>query len=412
MNTGTIETIVGRFALKGKFIVAVAVLGAGLVPMHAMATTQDAAFLQYILNTCAAPTAPPSWDLVSLGDLCSAIDTGGPAGGVTTPVGVSANLGTANAGSGAAERKKKRMRVSLEEQQEEAVKGASADGGGWGLLVTPHYSKSNRPDTDLENGYESKLSGLVVGLDYRFSDRFVLGLAVGHARDKANFVNNAGYLNSSNNTATLYGTWLYSESVAVDGYIGAGNLKFDNQRQVVSGSNITGTMSGSTTAHQGMAGLSASYQADIGSFNLAPSFNLDYIKTSIGGYNETGSNYNVNLIALRYGDRSVTSLTGSLGARLSATYNHEWGSLLPSVRLATVHEFQNKTRQISNELVITPGASFLVETDEPDRNYLNLGLGVAAALDNGSQLFLDFEKRTQDRLLSSWAVSLGGLFEF
>jgi len=37
---------------------------------------------------------------------------------------------------------------------------------------------------------------------------------------------------------------------------------------------------------------------------------------------------------------------------------------------------------------------------------------VAAALDGGAQLFLDYEKRTQDRLLSSWAVSLGALVEF
>jgi uncharacterized protein YhjY with autotransporter beta-barrel domain len=410
MNTGIVKSKASGLALMGKVLVAGVMMGAA--PQHAIATSQDAAFLQYILNTCAAPTAPPSWDLVSLGDLCSAINTGGPAGGVTTPTGVSANLGTANAGSGAVERKKKGMRVSLDEQQSKADKGASADGGGWGLLVTPQYSKSNRPDTDLENGYESKLSGLVIGLDYRFSDRFVLGLALGRTRDKANFASNAGFLDSSNSTATLYGTWLYSDSVAVDGYIGAGKLKFDNQRQVVSGSNITGTISGNTTGNQTMAGVSASYQAYMGKFSLAPFFNLDYVKTRIDGYDEAGDNYNVDLVALHYGDRSVTSLTSGLGARLSTSHNHEWGALLPSARLAFVHEFQNKTRQISNELIITPGASFLVETDEPDRNYLNLGLGLAAAFNSGTQLFLDFEKRTQDKLLSSWAVSVGGLFEF
>jgi uncharacterized protein with beta-barrel porin domain len=336
----------------------------------------------------------------------------GVGGGGTPSSAVSSNLGTVNAGSGAALRKKKGIRVPLDEQQEEKDKGASADGGGWGLLVTPQYSKSNRPETDLENGYQSNLSGLVVGLDYRFSDSFVLGLAAGQTNDKANFNNNAGFLKTSNNTATLYGTWLYSERVAVDGYLGYGKLKLDNQHQFAFGSLISGTMSGNTTGSQTMAGLSASYQTDVGRFNLAPSFNLDYIKTSINAYNERGSNVNTNLMALHYGDRSVTSLTSSLGGRVSTPYGYDWGTLVPSARLAAVHEFQNRTRQISNELVLTPGTGFLVATDAPDRNYLISGLGVSAALNGGTQLFFDFEKRMQDRLLSSWAVSLGGLVEF
>lgn len=413
MNSSAFKSKVGRCAFISKF--SVLVLTLGLIPHQAIAATQDALFLQYVLNTCNTPVGTPgtqNWDLVSLGNLCSLLTVGGPAGGATPPSAVSANLGTVNAGSGAALRKKKGIRVPLDEQQEKKDKGASADGGGWGLLVTPQYSKTNRTETNLENGYQSTLTGLVVGLDYRFSDSFVLGLAVGQTKDKANFNNNAGFLKTSNNTATLYGTWLYSERVAVDGYLGYGKLNLDNQRQVVSGTNISGTMSGNTTGSQNMAGLSASYQMDVGRFSLAPSFNLDYIKTSINSYNDSGSNINTNLLALHYGDRSVTSLTSSLGARLSTSYGYDWGTLVPSARLAAVHEFQNRTRQISNELVITPGAGFLVTTDAPDRNYLISGLGVSAALNSGAQLFFDFEKRMQDRLLSSWAVSLGGLVEF
>jgi uncharacterized protein with beta-barrel porin domain len=335
-------------------------------------------------------------------------------GGASAGSQFSANLGAVNAGSGAASRKKKGIRVPLDEQQEKGDKGASADGGGWGLLVAPQYGKSERPETILENGYQSDLKGLIVGLDYRFSDRFVLGLAVGQTKDKAVFLNNVGDQNSSNNTATMYGTWLASESVAVDGYLGYGKLNIDNQRHFVASPTISGTMSGSTTGQQTLAGLSVSYQTDAGRFNLAPSFNLDYLKTTIKSYNESGSGNNpyFGFLALHYSDRSVTSLTSSLGGRLSTSYGYDWGALIPSARLAAVHEFQNNSRQISNELILTPGTGFLVETDSPDRNYLNLGLGVAAALDGGAQLFLDYEKRMQDKLLSSWAVSLGALVEF
>ncbi|MBI4809133.1 MAG: autotransporter outer membrane beta-barrel domain-containing protein [Nitrosomonadales bacterium] len=405
MNTGAIESKASHLALTSKFLVSVLTLGVGLMPQQASAAAGNAQFYQYVFDICnTAPTVVT--DLTKYNNVCAAFAGYATSGSVN-----SVNVGTANAGSGTSLHKKKRIGENLDEQKEKPAKGASADGGGWGFLITPQYSKNKRIETDLENGYQSELAGLVVGLDYRVSDSLVLGGTLGQTRDKANFLNDAGWLKTSNNTFTLYGTWLPSDSIAVDGYLGYGKLNFDNQRQVAF-SFISGITSGSTTGNQVMAGVSASYQTDIGRVNLSPFINLDYIKTSIKGYSEIGSNPDADSIALHYGDRSTISLTSSLGVRLATSHDYDWGTLAPSVRLAAVHEFQNKAKQINNEFVITPGTGFLVATDAPDRNYLNLGIGVTAALNGGALLFLDFDKRTQDKLLSSWAVSLGGLFEF
>ncbi|MDO8925493.1 MAG: autotransporter outer membrane beta-barrel domain-containing protein [Sideroxyarcus sp.] len=401
MNTGIVKSKASGLALMGKVLVGVMVLG--MVPQGARAATSNVQFEEYITYICAvlygagAPTQ-------EIADMCSLTSTGFAGPAATASV----NLGTANAGSSVVSRKKKGVGLPLDEQKDQPEKGASADGGGWGFLVTPLYGKGERPETDLENGYKSDLTGLNIGLDYRFSDSFLLGGIIGHIRDKADFLNSAGSLKTSNITFTLYGTWLPSESSAVDGYLGYGKLNFDSQRKVVWGTSISGTTSGTTTGNQLMGGISASYQKDIGRFNLSPFINLDYIKTSFKGYNETGT----TTLEMHYGDRSTTSFTSSLGVRVGASYGYEWGTFVPSARLATVREFQNNTQQISNELVITPGVNFSVATDAPDRNYLNIGFGVSAALDSGTQLFLDYEKRTQDKLLNSWAVSLGALMEF
>lgn len=412
MNTGIVKSKASGLALMGKVLVGMVVLGAGIVPQGAKAAATDPQFFQYFQTVCNVMVVPPNWDAANLALVCFSTDI--LSGGASAGSYFSANLGAVNAGSGAASRKKNGIRVQLDEQEEKKGKGASADGSGWGLLVTPQYGKSDRPETIKENGYQSTLTGLVVGLDYRFSDSFVLGLAVGQTKDKATFLNNVGFQNSSSNIATMYGTWLISENSAVDGYLGYGKLKLENQRYFVASPTISGTMSGNTTGQQTMAGLSVSHQSAVGRFSLAPSFNLDYIKTTIKSYNESGIGNNpyFTFLALHYGDRSVTSLTSSLGGRLSTSYGYDWGALIPSMRLAAVHEFQNKSRQLSNELVLTPGSGFSVETDSPDCNYLNIGLGVTAAMNGGAQLFLDYEKRTQDKLLRSWAVSLGGLFEF
>lgn len=410
MNSGAFKSSVGRCASISKFVALV--LSLGLIPLQAKSAVSDPLFYQYFSTTCNVAVVPPSWDSANLALVCFSTDI--LSGGASAGSQFSANLGAVNAGGGEASRRKKGIRIPLDEQQEKKDKGASADGGGWGFLMTPQFGNSNRAETALENGYKSDLTGLVVGLDYRFSDGLVLGLAVGQTKDKANFLNNVGLQNSRNNTATMYGTWLLSESVAVDGYLGLGKISIDNQRQFVASPTISGTMSGSTTGQQTLAGLSVNFQTDAGRFNLAPFVNLDYTKTIIKSYNESGSGNNpyFGFLALHYGDRSVTTLTSSLGGRVSASFGYDWGALVPSVRLAAVHEFQNKSRQVNNELVATPGNSFLVETDAPDRNYLNIGLGLSAALNGGTQLFLDFDKRAQDKLLSSWAISLGALMEF
>jgi uncharacterized protein with beta-barrel porin domain len=306
--------------------------------------------------------------------------------------------------------------MSVEEDQKKSPeKGASADGSGWGFLVTPLYGQSTRKETDLENGYKSTLSGLIVGADYRFTDSLVLGVTVGHTKDDAKFLNDAGSLKTSSNAFTVYSTWLPSDNIAVDGYLGYGKLSFDSQRyvdlQYLNGT-INGFVNGTFVGKQILAGMSVSSQTDVGQFTVSPYINLDYAKTSFNSYNESGSNFSTNLIAMHYGERRVSSLTSSMGGRLNTSHGYNWGALLPSIRLAAVHEYQNRVRMINNELIATPGYGFSVDTDAPDRNYLILGGGVVAVMNSGAHFFLDYEKRTQDRLLSSWAVSLGGLFEF
>lgn len=378
------------------------------VPQQAAAATADEQFRQYIISICNTATVPPTWDDAKVTDMCNNFFQGG--GAAAGAQNISINLGTGNAGNRSALRNKV-IRQSLGEEEEKVKpkkKGASADGGGWGLLLAPQYSKSKRIETNLENGFNADLMGLGMGLDYRFSDRFVFGSLVSHVKDEATFLNSAGNLNTRSTTLTMYGTWLPTDSVSVDGYLGYGQIKLDSQRRVILGTLISGTASGNTMGKQIMGGFSASYQKDFGMVNVSPFINLNSIKTTFDGYNETGN----TSLELHFNDRKSLSTTSSIGVRTSTAHGYRWGSLSPSVRIAAIHEYQNNAVQISNELVVTPGAGFLVATDAPDRNYLSAGAGVAAGLNNGTQLFFNYEARVKDKFLTSWAVSGGVLMEF
>lgn len=406
MQTEARKLEVNRYAFISKFSVLALTLCVGLLSQQVSATTGDTQYRQFITDLCGGFITPPSgvvWDTATLSQMCTDAASGFiGSGGVAI-----ANVSTSGAGGSLASHKKKGIAELNDKQKDKPAKGASADGGGWGLLVAPQYGKGNRLGTDLENGYQSDLKGLVIGVDYRFSDDFVLGLAVGQTKDEATFLDSAGFLKTSSNTATIYGTWLASEKSSIDGYLGYGKLNIDNQRKVTFGV-ISGVTGGSTTGQQIMAGMSTSYQINVDRFDLAPFISIDYIKTDINAFSETGT----TTMELHYSDRSTTSLISGVGAQILTSYGFDWGTLTPYGRLAAVHEFKNNVKQISNELVSAPGVGITVSTDAPDRNYLNVGLGVSAALNSGAQLFIDYDKRARDRLLSSWAISLGVLMEY
>ena len=191
-------------------------------------------FELYIFNICNTGAPPPGWDLVKLGQLCAIAFTGGPAGGGPGSTSSSNNLGTGDASSTAASSKTKEVHECLDDLKSKPGKKACAVGG-WGMLLSSQYGRNRRPETELENGFKSDLKGLLVGLDYRFSDSFILGAAVGHTQDEASFINNAGSLASKNSTFTLYSTWLPAQKIALDGYLGYGALTHDSRRRVVFG---------------------------------------------------------------------------------------------------------------------------------------------------------------------------------
>jgi uncharacterized protein YhjY with autotransporter beta-barrel domain len=397
-----IEAWISRF-LRNVAVATLPLLLAGL-PQKALATTADTEFMTFIQDLCggAYNPPPPSWDTASLSTMCSAA-TG--AGNVGVP---NVAVGSSNAGGGVAARNKKVFREQLDDEQEKPrEKGASADGGRWGLLVAPQYGKSHRVDTQLEHGFESELKGLSIGLDYRFSDSLVSGVMAGYVRDNVTYLNDAGTLKTSNTSLTLYGTWLPADRIAVDGYLGYGKNELDSQRRVIYGL-IDGTSSGNFTGTQLMGGLSVSYLMDWDGGSVSPFISLDSVESTTAGYNETGTTG----LELHIRDSKSVSTTSSVGAQASTTHGFQWGSLSPSVRVAAVQEHQNNAQVRPIELVSAPGVGINVQTDSPDRNYLNAGVGMVAGLNGGTQLFLNYERRVKDELLNSWAASAGVLMEF
>ena len=370
-----------------------------------MGATTNERFKQNIIDICLGNiTAPPgvTWNATALGNMC-AVTGNGSGGGVA----ISANLGNSDTSNVSISPANKKVHKCFDDLKQDASNN-DCPNGGWGLLFATQFGRSSRPETELENGFQSDLKGILVGIDYRFSDSFILGSAVGATQDEAVFSNSAGSLKTRNNTISLYTTWLPSSKFSIDGYVGYGAANYNSKRLIIYGTSFTGTTFGNTSSKQTLAGLSAAFLGKFRDTNISPFINIDYLNTDTKGFNETGS----TSLELRYRDRTSQSNTASLGIKLSQIYTFKWGKLTPNLNWSGVHEFQSNSTKINNELVITPGAGILVATDEPDRDYFLSGFGVVATLNGGMLLFMNYERRSGDNLLDSWVTSLGLIKEF
>jgi outer membrane autotransporter protein len=65
-----------------------------------------------------------------------------------------------------------------------------------------------------------------------------------------------------------------------------------------------------------------------------------------------------------------------------------WGVLSPFLRSEWVHEFKGDSRDVTGSVgptVVT------IQTNDPDRNYFNLGTGLSATFKGGISAFLDYD---------------------
>lgn len=314
----------------------------------------------------------------------------------------------------------------LEEEDEEDEQnggGASAEMnfGRLSLFVTANYTDTERDDSDFETGYEEDLYGATFGADYRYSDRVTAGLALGYSDSEADFDNNAGRLDTDNLSVIAYGNFRPSEQFYIDAYLGYAWLDYDSRRNIDydlvinAGTPAEDTVtvstvaSGDTDGDQWFGGINLGYDRVAGPWTLSPQASIDFIETDIDSWSESGGDG----LAQSYNDQSISSLTASLGARVSYALSRSWGVLLPQASLFYVHEFDDDSRTITSSFVEDTGNTPLnYETDDPDRNYFTAGIGATAVLANGVMPFIDYQALLGHDFLDEQVLTLGVRVEF
>lgn len=287
--------------------------------------------------------------------------------------------------------------------------GAAGDEGlsPWGFFINGHYGFGERDETSKENGFDFDHFGLTAGIDYQINDELVLGGMLSYGEVDSDFDKSAavpgGGVDADNWGIGVYGTY-YRDNYYVDGLIGYNRVDYDIKREILLRlgptpgpdvgitSDERRTAKGSTESDDFSVSVGGGMDFADGSISYGPFARLSYVNASVDGYSESGA-FGLNLTV---DDVEWESLTSVIGGRIGASLSRSWGVLVPQVRLGWVHEFMNDSEDIKAVYTVDPNKdrsqnTLVAITDDPDRDYFELGLGVSAVLRGETQVFFDYE---------------------
>lgn len=307
--------------------------------------------------------------------------------------------------------------------------GASLAGGAagvdgysrWGLFVNGTYGNGDKDDTFNEAGFDYDAYGVTAGVDYRFNEAFVAGVAVGFSNSDVEIDNNAGDTNTDGVNGTLYGMY-YAESFYFEGTLTLGSFEYENQRSINYGAGnmqVMADVDSDTDGDQFGWSLGAGYTNYTDNLNYSLFGRLEGIDADIDAYDELGSGPNPEW-AMHIDDQEIESVQAVFGAQLAFALSQSFGVFQPYASAEWHYEFEDDERNITANYLDDPffastgDKSFTVQltSDKPDEDFFLVSVGATVLLKGGNQFFLNYDTILGLDDVSSQAITAGVRFEF
>jgi len=250
----------------------------------------------------------------------------------------------------------------------------------WGFFLNGGVEFGDQDATGTLPDSDYTTASVVLGIDYRVTENFVLGLFGGYSNTDANLDALGSSSEIDTGSGGLYGTY-YKNQWFVNGTLMVGRSFYDNDR-IALGTSNTGDTEGDQLSLQTRIGR----DFKSGGWTLTPMFGTAYTSVWVEGYTESGP------AALTIADDDADSFRTNLGGRINYAWETSWGKIIPEVRAAWHHEYLNDRRNINASFVdIALPGSFSTPTSNPDRDFGVFGAGVSALIGDSWTLTLDYD---------------------
>ena len=265
----------------------------------------------------------------------------------------------------------------------------------WGTFLTGVGEWVEVGNTTNARGYDITTGGFTVGLDYKVTPNFALGVSAGYAGTGADLTR-GGRIYANSGKLGLYATY-FTGGFYVDAAANGGYNSYDTKRR-----SLGGTARGDTEGGEFSGLLGGGYDFQVGGLKVGPTASVQYTYLGFDDFRERGS-----LAPLRIGSQDLESFRSALGVR--ASYDWRVGGMIvrPEVRTAWQHEFGDTEYGIEAAFASGAGNDFTVDGSRLGRDSLLLGAGVAVQITDRTSTYLYYDGQLARSEYQSHAVSGG-----
>ncbi len=273
-----------------------------------------------------------------------------------------------------------------------------------GIFLNGEIGFGDKDETIREKGFHFNTYEITGGVDYRFTDDIIVGAAIGYVRTEIGIDTSGGNPDADGVTFALYGNYYIKDNFYVDGIVSMGINDFNTSRKIrytipdnVNGGteSVNQEMDGDTDALMKSFSIGSGYDFNYKAFTFGPYGRVTYTRIDIEGYKEhasapgaPGSEWRLHVES-----QDIDSVTTAFGCQGSYPISTRWAVLTPQARVEWMHEYSSKSRKIHASFVEdSTNTTFFARTDDPDRDFLNWGIGISAVFTNGKTAFVDYER--------------------
>ncbi|PCJ12342.1 MAG: hypothetical protein COB04_17895 [Gammaproteobacteria bacterium] len=256
-------------------------------------------------------------------------------------------------------------------------------------VYTLHATKDA---TIQDSGYENDTISLLLGGNYRYTNKFIIGTALELAYSELALNPQKGGIEIDNYNLSLFGSYLYKPQWIFDASIYTGIYDYQTSRDVIfflGGAPSIEKINSSTDAFQWGLSLNTSYSWNYNNgIELTALGKFTYINAEVDGYEEQGSTGFELIVDDQENQNASTDIT----IETRRAYGFSWGSLIPQISITWIHELDEEAAPVISSFAADPDASLIAfNTDEFDQDYFNFLVGSYIGLPRGLSGFAQLE---------------------
>lgn len=276
------------------------------------------------------------------------------------------------------------------------------------------YSASDREATAKGDAYNQHNEAVILGLDYRFSNTLFAGATFNYLTGDTDFTGADGPLGSTDVDSYVFGLHgsKYWGNVYLDALVTYGEFDLDIERIDNTGPGPSSRYGASPDGNISSADITLGYVHSHNRWRVTPATKLLYMDGSIDGYLENlRSDFIFAPPPRAVEKQDFEALNAELSVQFDYVVLKNWGVLIPSLKLAYNHEFEDPHTVRGARIGLGEG-SFAERPEAPDADTASVRLGVSAQLKRGWSAFASFEKLFEHSYIDRNNIVAGIRYEF